>query len=83
MPYAVLVVAFLLGVPGAAEPDTGFKEWCKFLAYSSGIFIILASLQRVSDPIERLITAFGVSGLIVLATLYLMLFVRVARRTVP
>lgn len=22
--YAALVVAFLLGVPGAAEPDTGF-----------------------------------------------------------
>ena len=37
--YAVLVVAFILGVPGAAEPDTGFKEWCKFLAYSSGFFL--------------------------------------------
>ena len=73
--YAALVVAFLLGVPGAAEPDTGFKEWCKFIAYSSGCFFILASLQRVPNPIERLIAGFGVSGLIVLVTLYLMLFV--------
>ncbi|MGH8508782.1 MAG: O-antigen ligase family protein [Gammaproteobacteria bacterium] len=73
--YAVLAVAFLLGVPGAAEPDTGFKEWSKFLAYSSGFFFILASLQRVPDAVQRLITGFGVSGLIVLATLYLMLFV--------
>ncbi|MGH8532565.1 MAG: O-antigen ligase family protein [Gammaproteobacteria bacterium] len=73
--YGILVVAFLLGVPGAAEPDTGFKEWCKFLAYSSGVFFILASLQRVPNGIEHLITGFGVSGLIVLATLYLLLFV--------
>ena len=57
------------------EPDTGFKEWCKFIAYSSGCFFILASLQRVPNPIERLIAGFGVSGLIVLATLYLMLLV--------
>lgn len=73
--YAVLVVAFLLGVPGAAEPDTGFKEWCMFLAYSSGFFFILASLQTVPNAIERLITGFGVSGLMVLVTLYLLLFV--------
>ena len=73
--YAVLGVSFLLGVPGAAEPGTGFKEWCMFLAYSSGVFFILASLQRVPNGIERLITGFGVSGLIVLATLYLLLFV--------
>ncbi|MGH8525329.1 MAG: O-antigen ligase family protein, partial [Gammaproteobacteria bacterium] len=75
--YGILIVAFLLGVPGAAEPDSGFKQWCTFLAYSSGVFFILASLQRVPNGIERLITGFGVSGLIVLATLYLLLFVHV------
>ena len=35
----------------------------------------MASLQRVPNGIERLIAGFGLSGLIVVVTLYLMLFV--------
>lgn len=75
--YGWLIVAFVLGVPGGAEPANGIAEWAKFLAYSSGIFIVLGSLQRVPDGIARLGSGFAVSGLFVLVTLYFMLFVQI------
>ncbi|MDQ3564841.1 MAG: O-antigen ligase family protein [Pseudomonadota bacterium] len=77
--YGWLIVAFALGVPGGAEPANGIAVWAKFLAYSSGIFIILASLQRVPDGIARLGSGFAVSGLFVLVTLYFMLFVQIGQ----
>ena len=72
--YALLMVAFALGIPQAQDSTKALGEWSKYLAYSLVFWWIYATLQQIDNGVQRFIAALGVSGLLLTAALYVKLF---------
>lgn len=77
--YGVLLVAFLLSVPGATDSVQALSEWSHYLVYTSVFLIVALTLSTNSEGAPQLIRAFGLCGLALLAVLYLLLIVDVQR----
>jgi O-antigen ligase len=69
--FAVLLLAFLMSVPGAEDLARAWHKWLKFLVYSMCFVFALVALQQGQESFDHLYKAFAVGGLGLLAVLYL------------
>jgi len=71
--YGLMLVAFLLGVPGAADSAGAFRGWLIFLLHSVVAVFTLIVLQKDPANLERLQRALGIGGLLTLLISYIVL----------
>lgn len=67
--FGAVLLAYLLGIPGAQEMKPAFHEWAKFALHMLSFYITLAVLAQRPEALHRLIAALGVAGLILLMAL--------------
>lgn len=66
-----LLLAFLMGVPGAEDVGRAWHKWLKFLVYSMSFVFTLIVLQQGQDNFDRLCRALAGVGIVLIVMLYL------------
>ena len=71
--YLTLLGVFLLGIPGAIDPEDALRTWGKFLSQSLALLLIQAALRESPDTLSRLLGCVTRCGGVTLVGLYLLL----------
>lgn len=73
IPYALLLGAFLLSVPGAVDSTEALHTWLTFALQSLVLLLILAALGMDAAAAQRLLNALALGAALTLGTVYLLL----------
>lgn len=68
--YLCMLGAYALSIPFAIDPALALKLWGTLILYTTSALITLSIIQNDRGKLQRLLSAFGVAGLIALALSY-------------
>ncbi len=71
--YAVLLVAYLISIPGALDMQASLHEWVKFTLHSLAFYFTLVVLLSRPQALQQLLTYLGYAGLLLLTALMVMM----------
>lgn len=73
MLYALLLVAYLISIPGAQDMHGALHEWIKFTLHSLAFYFTLVVLLSRPPALQQLLTYLGYAGLLLLTALMVMM----------